>query len=372
MKRFIERLSFITQWFSKVMSDLRHDPINDRWVAIASNRRERPMEFVPMDQVRQQIICPFCKGNEDETPGALATYRSDGSQLTEKDDPTSWTVRVVPNKYPSFSTSSLSQSASDSTRRSGEPGTEPERSLRGGQELIVPSSRHITTLSELNDDELRCAFRVSQDRIGEAKSCPDVKHAMWFMNCRHDAGASLGHIHMQLIGSPVVGGQLSGRVMRNEQHFAEHGCSMMKSLMQSEMEQEVRLVQVTENFSIFCPFASRFAYQVFIVPRTDQGDFLTCSDEVRDELAFHCRNLVTRLETMLDNPGYNMLLHLEPFELPGRESAGRERAGGGSSGHWYLEIFPRITRPAGFEWGTDIWVNPVAPEIAARQLSVGG
>lgn len=367
MKRFIVRQFFTIQLpsgFMSDMSDLRHDPINDQWIAIADNRRERPMEFVPMEQMRQQIICPFCRGNEDETPAALAAYRADGSMLGENADPADWTVRVIPNKYPSFSTQRPIEPPRNSAPVAADLSEPCPTALSGIQELIIPSARHITTLSELEDNELRCAFRVGQDRIELAASLPSIKHAMWFMNCRHDAGASLGHIHMQLIGSPVVGGLLTGRVQRNLDHVAENGCTLIESLMNQESKQGDRVVQMTENFCIFCPFASRFAYQVFIVPRDPQVDFLSCTAELRDELAFHCRILVSRLETLLDNPGYNMLLHIEPFDLNRQVDSGRS-----STKNWYLEIFPRITRPAGFEWGADIWVNPVAPEIAARQLN---
>ena len=85
------------------MADLRYDPTSGIWVANARKRRERPMEFVPMEQLHKQVICPFCRGNEDETPQTIVAYRTDGSRLTADDDPESWTARIVPNKYPSLS-----------------------------------------------------------------------------------------------------------------------------------------------------------------------------------------------------------------------------------------------------------------------------
>ena len=338
------------------MSDLRHDPIDDRWVSIARNRRDRPMEFVPMEQLRQQLICPFCKGNEDETPDALAAYKADGTLLAPNDDSSNWTVRVIPNRYPSFS------SYSQATRDEPDIGTldyGPYQSNRshGIQELVIPSSRHVTSLSELTDVELKLSFLAFQDRFNHARALKYVKHAMLFMNCRLAAGASLGHIHTQLIGSPIVSNQLVSRVERNEAHFQQHGHSMLMSLAEWEIDQKARIVEVTDNFCIVCPFASRFAFQVWIIPRADKFDFVTCSDVMRDELAMHCRNLVSRLETVLDHPAYNLLLHADPFAISDKS-------------HSYFELFPRLTRAAGFEWGADIWVNPVAPESAARRLRV--
>ena len=83
------------------MADLRFDPVSGVWVATARRRRERPMEFIPLEQIHQQIICPFCAGNEDETPKPVIAYREDGSILGAVDDPSKWMTRIVPNKYPS-------------------------------------------------------------------------------------------------------------------------------------------------------------------------------------------------------------------------------------------------------------------------------
>jgi UDPglucose--hexose-1-phosphate uridylyltransferase len=349
------------------MSNLRHDPVNDQWVAIAKNRQERPMEFIPLEQTRQQMICPFCKGNEDETPKTIVAYRGDGTTLTDADDPTSWTVRVVPNKYPSFANENGWQPSVVLPSSVPNPGVPPQDIDRpwefrttesiGVQELIIPSPRHITTISELRRDELLLSFRAYRDRLRKLSQLDYIKHAMLFMNCRLAAGASLGHIHTQLIGSPVVSGHLGRRVERNSKHFAQHGCSLIDSVARWEMNEEVRVVNHTENFVVVCPFASRFAFQVWIIPLRQRTDFLSCPAEMRDELAEHCQALIQTMESALDSPAYNLLLHLDPFAAA-------------QPGQWYLEIFPRLTRAAGFEWGTDIWVNPVPPSVAARQLRV--
>lgn len=334
------------------MSDLRYDPINNQWITIAGNRRERPMEFVPIEKSQQQLICPFCKGNEDETPIQLAAYRGDGSNLTEDHDPSDWLVRVVNNKYPSFS---LNESAKPQPQVPRGPFQHCQSS--GAQELIIPSPRHITSISELSDNELLLSFWVYQQRIEALKSIETIQHAMLFMNCRLAAGASLSHIHTQLIGSPVLGGRLTGKQSRNEQHVAEHGEPIIRAMINWEIEQETRIIELTENFCVVCPFASRFPFQIWIVPRTNEHDFCHCADSVRDELAMLTRKWICRFESIMESPAYNFLLHLEPFAIK-------------TNRHWYVELFPRLTRAAGFEWGTDIWVNPISPESAARRLRV--
>ena len=211
-------------------------------------------------------------------------------------------------------------------------------------------------MNELTDDELYVSFGVYQDRVRVMMANPSISHAMLFMNCRSAAGASLGHIHTQLIGAPVASEFLKERAQRNQNHFDEHGCSLMRTLLNWELQMGVRVIHQSERLVAFCPFASRFAFQVWIVPLVQQVDFAAVDLDMKNELAFLCRKVIDRYEEVLDQPAYNWLLHASPR---GFESDAR---------NWYFELFPRLTRPAGFELGTDIWINPVAPELAARRL----
>jgi UDPglucose--hexose-1-phosphate uridylyltransferase len=328
------------------MSDLRYDPVSDHWVTIARNRLDRPQEFIPLEQVRQQLICPFCRGNEDQTPAGIAAYLNDGRPLDDSHDPASWVVRVIPNKFPSYAEIAHGQTVA---------GPFGSSSDNGQQLLIIPTHRHLTSISELNEEELHVSLMACQQQISSMKSDAAIRHAMLFMNCRSSAGASLGHIHYQLIGSPVVSGYLAGRVQRNLQSVQRHGQTLMKRILDWEISQKVRIVKLTENYCIVCPFASRFPFQVWIVPMDPQGGFAGCSPAKRNELSQLCRSMVEQLETLLDQTAYNLLLHHAPFHDSDYD-------------HWYIELFPRLTTSAGFEWGTDIWVNPVSPEAAARRL----
>ncbi|HMP78624.1 MAG TPA: DUF4921 family protein [Pirellulaceae bacterium] len=328
------------------MSDIRYDPVFDQWVVIAENRRERPVEFVPIEQVRKPLICPFCVGNEDETPGAVLVLDEDGQELPPR-EASAWLVRVIPNKFPTF------ESSVRQRQESGGPyGTQIGRGL---QEVIIPSPRHVISLSDLQDIELLVALLAAQRRMAAWIPLQTISHAMFFKNCRSEAGASIEHVHFQLIGSPLVSPALARRSERLAEHRAQHGCSMLEAIVAYEMEQQVRMVSESKRWVAFCPFASRQAFQIWLVPRNSTSSFCESSSDMLQELVELSQSYITRIESLFGQPGYNWMVHQLPFNQT-------------ESDHWFVEIFPRLAKTAGYEMGTDIWVNAVSPELAARRL----
>ena len=328
------------------MADLRFDPLNDNWVAIARNRMQRPTEYIPIEQVQKQLLCPFCVGNEEETPGHFSVYDSAGQIKPEIEF---WSTRVVPNKFPSFS------EAEPTTQDSG---PYQATSDSGVQEIVIPSPRHIDSFSHLTDTELYVAMKACQDRWKVANDKERIEHVMLFLNCRSAAGASLMHIHLQLIGTPLISPFLKKRQQRNVQAFEESGDTLVSRLIRWEREQAVRIIFETSRFVVFCPYASRFPVQVNIVPKSKLARFADLDEESRMELGLQIRWIVKCLEEILEKPAYNILFHTPP-------DSGNDQIDATS---WYVEIFPRMTTAAGFEWGTNTWVNPVAPEAAAKRL----
>ena len=323
------------------MSDLRLDPITGHWVAIAANRIDRPNEFQIQQNVRQAAgRCPFCPGNEAETPEPTLVLE-DATQKTD------WLLRVVPNKYPSF--------PNNGQLVNPNCGPYANNTAHGVQEVIIQSPRHIESISELNEHELSASFTAFRDRVRDTEAIPEIEHVMLFQNCRAEAGASLQHIHSQLIGTPIVPDQLNTRWQRMHHHVQQKGISILESITDWELQQESRVLEVTERFAAYCPYASRFGYQVWIVPLIREVAFSELTDDDTRQLATICQRYISRLESQLNSPAYNMLFHFSTLAFS-------------DFAHWFVEIFPRITRPAGFEWGTGWWVNPYAPEDVAKSL----
>jgi len=336
------------------MSDLRFDPVSGHWVSIATNRNDRPFEYVPVDQVVKRPLCPFCAGNESnesETPLQILAYDAAGSLVSKESD--LWSVRVVANKYPSFSVVSANGKASEESPVGDS--AYGHGNSHGVQELIIPTPRHVVSLGELSETESRLSIRAAQSRITTVRDADQMKHAMLFTNCRSAAGASLEHIHTQLIASPIQSIALTSRCERNQEHLSKKGTSLLESIARWEIEKQERVIEQSEHFSVLCPYASRFPFQTWIVPKVSETTFENTPEAVADELGNLIRRHIQRLETILVEPAYNVLFHMPPFDSA-------------ENNPWFVEILPRLTTPAGYELGTDIWINPVAPETASRRF----
>lgn len=274
----------------------------------------------------------------------MAAWRKDGSQLTADDDSSSWTIRIIPNKYPSLSEEpgKLSCGPYDCVEQDGI------------QELVIPTPRHVTSISELSIQELGDCLKATQFRMQTLRQRTALKHLMWFMNCRMAAGASLGHIHFQLMGSPIVSPVMQARMQRNARNFRERGENLMTTLLNWECQQEARIVKVSENFVMLCPFASRFSFQVWIIPQSTVAVLLQ-SAGLQPGTVGALSVLHQEAGTVVGPTG------LQSAIAPGSRSSIR-------TGSLVHRDFSRLNRMAGYEIGTDIWVNPVPPEMAAKRL----
>ncbi|MBL8889010.1 MAG: DUF4921 family protein [Planctomycetaceae bacterium] len=340
------------------MADLRYDPINDLWVAVAEVRTERPNEYRPRAEIVPLDRCPFCRGHEAETPSPIAEWDWDSATHTLR--PASvgqWLVRAIPNRYPAFSNSPAADD--DLGLRSIATNVAPYRSAHSQhscQELVLESARHVESYSQLNDAELFASFFVYRQRLAAFQQNKHLRYALLFKNCRPEAGASLAHIHSQLFGLDYVPAAAAARKKRLGRVDQVAQSLMLKRVADFEIAQGERLVAQGEDWTVVCPYASRFGFQTWIVPRRDWGPQWRQTDSATMELARLVRTWTMAIEQLLDRPAYNVLFHNPP--LRGKELPG----------HCYIELFARIGNVAGFEWGSNCWINTHSPEAAASTL----
>jgi UDPglucose--hexose-1-phosphate uridylyltransferase len=330
------------------MSELRRDPIIDRWVIIAKNRAARPNEYEPPATVRSDKPCPFCEGNEALAPAEIFSYRTEGTQPQGR----GWRVRVVPNKYPAFEPpgSDKGHCERESEHCSSMPSV-------GVHEVILESPRHIVSTTDLTDAELAEVLSAYRDRLIAIQQDPRIKHGLVFKNVGPAAGASIEHTHSQLIGTTTVPGLVAEELAASLAYYQERGRCIFCDLLHRELAEGTRVVLDSPGFVAFCPFAARFPLETWLLPKHHASRFEQMQTTEIAELASSLRRCIDKIERTSGRSQYNYLIHSAPFDT-----------GPQSHYHWHIEIFPRMTTTAGFEWATGQFINPVPPEEAAEML----
>ncbi len=327
------------------MPDLRKDPIVGRWVIVAKSRAKRPHDFERATHQRSATFCPFCEGNEDKTPHEIVAYRDSGNHANGR----GWRVRVVPNKFPAL------EIEGDLEKR-GDGIYDAMRGV-GAHEVIIESPQHVVSTSELSEKQLREVYWIYRDRLLDLKRDPRLVYGMIFKNVGAAAGASLEHSHSQLIVTPIVPISVSEEMSGSREFFDYRGRCVYCDMIQQELASESRVVMDTPSFIAICPYASRCPFETWILPKRHTSHYENIQEYEIEQLARMMKQVVGRIEMALDRPSYNYILHTAPFSTGELEHY-----------HWHIEIMPRLTNVAGFEWGTGFYINPVPPEEAADFL----
>jgi UDPglucose--hexose-1-phosphate uridylyltransferase len=328
------------------MPELRRDVVSGRWVIIATERAARPTDFTrgrePVASDRDR--CPFCPGREDQTPPEIYAVRDSGTR-----DGPGWKVRVVPNKYPALR-------IEGELVAEGAPLFERMDAV-GAHEVIVETPEHDTHLGLLPADHVAEVLRAYRERYVDLDRDPRFQYALLFRNHGRTAGASLSHPHSQLIALPVLPRRVEEELEVARRYFAEHARCLYCEVAAEEMRRGERVVYENDAFLAYEPHASRFPFETWVLPKFHQASFGALGDEELPALAEVLGSALHKLHVALENPPYNFIVHSAPYaSLPEHLY------------HWHIEIMPRLTSVAGFEWGTGFYINVVPPEHAAGFL----
>ena len=328
------------------MSEFRKDPIVDRWVIVATERAAKPVELVQQARMRAVESCPFCEGHEEETTPEILAYREAPSSI----DGRGWRVRVIPNKYPAVT-------AAGSGQRTG-AGFYHQVSGVGAHEVIVECPRHDTNLAELSTKHVCDVLSVYGDRLRDLAGDERLAYALIFKNYGALAGASMEHCHSQVLATPTVPLLVAEELEGSAEHYRRSGTCPYCTLLGEELSAGAdRIVMETSRYVVLCPFASRFPFEMWLLPRTHASHFEQQNETELTELAAGLKSALRRLGAVLNDPAYNFYLHTAPL-----------RAVSMPHYHWHLEIFPRLAQLAGFEHGSGMFINPIRPEHAAELL----
>lgn len=338
------------------MSELRHDPINRRWVIIAVERSKRPDEFhfpppVPPDD---EAPCHFCPGRETSTPPELLAIRESGTPNTP-----GWLVRVIPNKTPVLA-------IEGELDRRGMGVYDRMRGI-GAHEIVIESPVHRLKPHEIPLLQYSAALTASRNRMADLMKDGRFKYILMFRNYGTTAGATIHHPAHQIVATPVTPPSISVQLETSRVHYHYKERCLFCDMITQEIDNGTRIVHIDDHYVTLAPYASRFPYEIHIFPRQHSHQFVETSDAGIERLAAHLLEVHRLLDVVLVDPPLNWMLINSPN--PG---AGVRRAGYWTTlpwdFHWHIEILPRLTPMAGFEWGTGLYINPTPPEDAAAFL----
>ena len=326
------------------MPELRRDPVLGRWVIIAVERARRPSDFKVEEAPPPPDFCPFCGGNEAKTPPETFAFRKEG---TAPNTP-GWRVRVVPNKFPVLG-------IEGDLGKKGH-GIYDMMNGIGAHEVVIETPEHMTSFTPLDDAHVADIVRAYRARLLDLQRDSRMIYAMVFKNVGKAAGASLEHTHSQIIVTPVLPRTVTQEMMGCLRFHDYRGRCLFCDIVEQEIS-ENRVVLDHGGFISFCPYASRFPFETWIVPKRHASHFEKISDDDINEFAHVLKETLRRIESAIAGGPYNFIIHTSPFD-----------AGDLEHYHWHVEIIPRLTKVAGFEWGTGFYINPVPPENAAEFL----
>lgn len=320
-----------------------------RWVIISTERARRPSDFALAPVKPKSRACAFCPGNEASTPPEILACRPPHSPPNGP----GWSLRVVPNKFPALR-------IEGALEPSGE-GLYDRINGIGAHEVIIETPDHDATLASLPTSAVAEVFWTYRERLGDLKKDPRLEYVLIFKNHGEAAGASLEHPHSQLIATPIVPVMVEQELAGSARYFAMKERCVWCDIIRQERPGRRRLILEEKGFVVLAPFAPRFPFETWILPEAHRSDYEASPREEIEGLAGVVGELLGRMSRVLHDPPFNFMLHTAPLKDLAEEHF-----------HWHLEVIPKLTRVAGYEWGSGFFINPTPPEEAVKHLREAG
>jgi UDPglucose--hexose-1-phosphate uridylyltransferase len=326
--------------------ELRKDPVTGRWVIISTDRQKRPNDFrVERSATVGRELCPFCPGREGLTPPEVLSYRQNGGAPNAP----GWDLRVVPNKFPALQ-------VEGTLDREGE-GLFDRMNGIGAHEVIIETPDHDRSLALMSEPELERVLWAFRERMIDLRQDHRLRYILVFKNHGSAAGATLEHPHSQLIALPIVPDFVREEIEGARRHYQIKERCVFCDIVHQELRDGRRVIQENADIIALAPYAPRFAFETWLLPRRHGARYEQAARHEYESLARMLKVVLQRLDRALESPPFNLIVHTSPFS-----------EGVADVYHWHIEIMPKLTRVAGFEWGTGFYINPTSPEEAAKVL----
>jgi UDPglucose--hexose-1-phosphate uridylyltransferase len=346
------------------LPEIRFDVLSAAFAVIAQERSKRPSDYKTAQDKAGELPekdpkCPFCPGNEGDTPPEVWANRREGTA-----DSPGWTVRVVPNKFPALIPRPPGAEEDEAWRIPPFPES-PEGPLYwqapgvGSHEVVIESPAHNGSLGSYSIAQMKRILGAIKERFAAIYDTKDIAYVQVFKNGGKTAGASLTHPHFQIIGLPVMPPTILSEWQRLRDYESKTRRCLVCDLLEREAEKDVRVILRNDRFLVLSPFASRRAYETLIVPTEHVSGFSEMNDAMTGDLAASIQQLFGAYESMFSSLPYNMVFHGLPSAI---------RTKRGWPYHAHIHVYPRLNTEAGLELGSGTYINPTSPELATREF----
>jgi UDPglucose--hexose-1-phosphate uridylyltransferase len=325
-----------------MMAELRREPITRMWVVVTTDNPRGPSDYLPFKPPYQPQEtgedCPFCPGHEEMTPKETFMVSREGG---------GWAVRVIPNKFPFF-------------HIEGEFGRRPEgmydvMEAIGAHEIVVEAPDHTQSFASMETQQIEKILRTYRERLTDLEKDQRFQQ---FLILKNYPGVFNRHPHSHLMAMPVIPRRIDEEIDGALDYYQRKERCIFCDIIKEEILMRKRVILETVHFLVFSPFASRYPFETWIVPKKHAADFRQIDEEGIEDLSVALQSLFVRLHKLLSDPPYSLAFHTSPVQSRFRRS----------EYHWHIETRLRIGLREGFEWGTGFFVNPTPPEDAAAYL----
>ncbi len=324
------------------MSELRREPVTRMWVVTTTDHPKGPSDYLPFKPPYRfqepEGECPFCPGHEAMTPQETFSMR------TEKGE---WLVRVVPNKFPFF------HIEGDFDRRP--EGMYDVMEAIGAHEIVVESPVHQQSLATMTPPEIERILLAYRERFIDLKKDRRFEQ---FLILKNYPGIFNRHPHSHVVAMPVIPRRIDEEIWGVLDYYQRRERCIFCDMIKEEISAKKRIVLESVHFLVYSPFASRYPFEVWVIPKNHSPDFDQITEEERGDLSIALHSLFVRFYKLLSDPPYSLTFHTSPVQSRFHRN----------EYHWHIETRLRIGLREGFEWGTGFFVNPTPPEYAAELL----
>ena len=324
------------------MAELRRDPITRMWVVVTTDHPKGPndyLSFKPPYQVQKtEGPCPFCPGHEEMTPTEIFSINQDGK---------GWTVRVIPNKFPFF-------------RIEGEFDRRPDgmydvMEAIGAHEIVIETPDHDLNFAFMEPSQIKKVIQAYQERLLDLEKDRRFEQ---FLILKNYPGIFNRHPHSHIMAMPVIPRRIDEEIWGILDYYQRKERCIFCDILKEEISAKRRIILETGHFLVFSPFASRYPFETWIVPKMHRSDFHRLGEDEAEDLSVAIQSLFLKFHKLLSDPPYSVTFHTSPVQ----ERLHRPEY------HWHIETRLRVGLREGFEWGTGFFVNPTPPEDAAAYL----